>query len=254
MTILETRALTVRIGSKAVCTSLDLKLEAGRIYALLGRNGVGKTTLLHTLAGLIPPQTGGVLLDGTPLPALSRRQIARRLGLLLQEAADLGSGTAIELVLMGRHAHIPAWRWESAEDIALARNALGMVGLADAENHPVAALSGGERQRVALAAVLAQQPSIYLLDEPTNHLDLAWQIQLMELLTRRCRTQGAAALMVLQDLNIAARFCDQLLLLTGDGRVLAGTVDQMLDSLSEIYACPIVCIESSGRRALIPGL
>ena len=121
MTILETRALTVRIGSKAVCTSLDLKLEAGQIYALLGRNGVGKTTLLHTLAGLIPPQTGGVLLDGTPLPALSRRQIARRLGLLLQEAADLGSGTAIELVLMGTTDFfddgIEVGRWRHAESL-----------------------------------------------------------------------------------------------------------------------------------------
>lgn len=128
-TLLTARGLTVEIGGKQVCEGLDLDLRPGQRWALLGINGVGKTTLLHILAGLRPPRTGEVRLDGQPIQALPRRQVARSLGLLLQEEGDAFPATVLETALLGRQPHLGRWQWEGIEDHRRARDALARVGL-----------------------------------------------------------------------------------------------------------------------------
>ncbi|MDE2089416.1 MAG: ABC transporter ATP-binding protein [Gammaproteobacteria bacterium] len=254
--LLETRNLVVTIAGKQVCRGLELAIEAGQCWGLLGGNGVGKTTLLHTLAGLRTPAQGTVLLEGKPLGGLSRREAARRIGMLFQTTADAFPATVLETTLTGRHPHLERWRWETAQDLAMARAALHRVDLDGMEARLVATLSGGERQRLALATVLTQDPVLYLLDEPTHHLDLHHQIMLLELLTRPARENGKALLMVLHDVNLAARFCDHLLLLFGAGETLQGPTDKLLNEihLQRLYRHPIVTLPGpDGRRAYLPG-
>ncbi len=227
--LLETRDLTVRIGSVRVCTGLSLSLRAGQCWALLGRNGVGKTTLLHVLAGLRAPAGGGIRLDGQALATLPRRAVARRLGLLVQDHHDPFPASVMESVLTGRHPHLGRWQWEGEADRRLAQEALAEVGLAGFATRDVTTLSGGERRRLGLATLYTQAPAIYLLDEPLNHLDLPHQIGVLEGLRRRAREQGAAVLMALHDLTLAARYCDHALLLFGDGETGAGKSEEWLN-------------------------
>lgn len=254
--LIETRNLDVAIAGKQVCRGLGLAIEPGQCWGLLGGNGVGKTTLLHTFAGLRPPARGAVLLEEKPLGVLSRRQVARRIGVLFQAVEDAFPATVLETVLIGRHPHLQRWRWETPRDIALARAALRGVGLDGMEARLLATLSGGERQRLALATVLTQDPALYLLDEPTNHLDLHHQIVLLDTFTRLAREHGKALLMALHDVNLAARFCSHLLLLFGAGETLLGPTQAVLNEthLQRLYGHPIAAVSGpDGRRAYLPG-
>ncbi len=239
------RDLTVGVASVQVCRELNLSLTPGQCWALLGRNGVGKTTLLHTLAGLRRPDGGRVLLDGENLHAMAARGRARRLGLMLQEAHDPFPATVLETALLGRHPHLSRWALEGEEDRRLAEEALAAVDLADFAPRQVQSLSGGERQRLALATLLTQSPPFMLLDEPFNHLDLHHQVGVAEILPRLAG-EGRALMLVSHDVNLAARCCDHGLFLFGDGRWQAGPLAEMLreELLSELYQHPIGRVES----------
>jgi iron complex transport system ATP-binding protein len=252
--LLATRDLAVSIGGKQVVRGLNLALPPGQRLAILGRNGVGKTTLLHTLAGLLNADGGGVELAGQTYAALGPRGAARLRGLLPQHQGDAFAASVLETVLVGRHPHLSRWDWESGADEGLAREALAAVGLADLAARSIHTLSGGERQRVALATLLVQQPGLYLLDEPLAHLDLNHQIAVLELMTRRARDEGAALIMVLHDVNLAARFSDQALLLYGDGEYQLGDSDTVLDaaSLSRLYGHPLRVMEDGAQRWFVP--
>lgn len=232
--LLNAMGLKVPVGT-AELDVFDLRLERGQRWALLGANGAGKTSVLHTLAGLRRPARGEVLLESERLGNLRRRIIARRLGLLLQDAASEREGTALDLTLMGRFPHASVWGRQSAQDVDLALAALRAVGLAEAGQRALANLSGGERQRVAVAALLAQDPDILLLDEPTNHLDPAWRARLLELLGHRCQMKNAVMLASLQDVNLAYRHFDHWMLILKDRRVLCGPRDDMLIHLDAVY-------------------
>jgi len=252
--LLNTRDLSVSIAGKLVVAGLNLALWPGERLAILGRNGVGKTTLLHTLAGLMRPDAGVVELDGRSYAALGPRGAARLRGLLPQHQGDAFAASVLETVLVGRHPHLSRWDWESEADERLAREALAAVGLANLAPRSIHTLSGGERQRVALATLLVQQPKVYLLDEPLAHLDLNHQIAMLELFSRRSREDGAALVTVLHDVNLAARFCDQALLLHGDGRHELGGSDAVLDAagLSRLYGHPLRVIRDGDRRWFVP--
>ncbi|MGH8282430.1 MAG: ATP-binding cassette domain-containing protein, partial [Gammaproteobacteria bacterium] len=165
-TLLQARGLTVRIADKCVCQDFDLTLQPDMCLGLLGGNGVGKTTLLNTLAGLRAPDNGEILLDGLLLRTLPRRHIAQRLGLLMQHQEDSLPASVLETALIGRHPHIDFWRWESHADVNIARRALKTVGLDGLEQRAQTRLSGGERRRLAIATILTQDPRVFLLDEP----------------------------------------------------------------------------------------
>lgn len=248
MALLATRQLDVSIAGIKVCRGLALEVGAGQRWAILGRNGVGKTTLLKTLAGLHVPDAGTVLVEDAPVEEQPKRRLAQRIGVQFQDAPVLFPGTVLETALIGRHPWLDPWRWEGEEDIRIARAALAAVGLDGFEDRALTTLSGGERQRLAIATLLAQDPALYLLDEPTNHLDPYHQIQAMELL---CRQNGdndwsraAAVVMVLHDVNLAVRFCDHVLLLYGDGVADCGATKEILnpDSLERLYHHPVIVV------------
>jgi iron complex transport system ATP-binding protein len=253
--LLETRGLSVEIAGKCVCRDLDLSLEAGRCVGLLGGNGVGKTTLLHTLAGLRAPVSGQVLLDGAPLASLPRRRVAQRLGLLMQQPEDSLPATVLETALIGRHPHLDFWRWESHADVAIARRALKNVGLEGLEQRVQTALSGGERRRLDIATVLVQDPQLFLLDEPAHQLDLQHQMALLGQLKRLAGEQGRAVLMSLHDINLAARFCDSILMLFGGGEALFGAAEKALsaENLTRLYHTPVTVLPWQGGRVFIAG-
>ncbi len=242
-------SLRVRAGARELVRDLSMQFTAGEIVAILGRNGSGKTLTLHTLAGLRTAAGGEVLLDGAPLLQLKRRSVALRLGLLPQDLEDAFVTTALETVLIGRHPHLALWQWETAEDERLAREALAAVDMRDFAARRTDTLSGGEQRRVAVAALLAQQPGIFLLDEPTNHLDPHHQLAVLGLF-RALADQGRTVVTTLHDPTLAARFADRALLLFGDGRWSLGPVGAALTAatLSELYLAPMMELGHGGRR------
>lgn len=244
----------VEVAGRSLVRDLNVTFEAGRITAILGRNGSGKTLSLHTLAGLRSPQSGHVLLDDVPLECWPRRARARSIGLLTQTSEDTFPSTALETVLVGRHPHLGFWDWESGEDRAIAASALSTVGLEGFENRDVATLSGGERRRVALAALLAQDPQICLLDEPTNHLDPHHQIHGLEIMRDKA-TRGRTVVMTLHDPSLAARFCDYALLLFGNGEWLYGSASDTLTptTMSRLYGVPVHELQWTGGRTFVMG-
>lgn len=254
MSLLRTAGLDIEIGGVVVCRNLDFEIEAGQRWAILGRNGSGKTTLLHTLAGLRPATKGSIELCGQPLSGLTRRHIARRLGLLPQDNQDNFPATVLETALIGRHPHLSPWAWESHDDFNMARTALDEVGLSGFETREVHTLSGGERRRLALATLLTQDPALLLLDEPTIHLDLHHQIQVLSQLSSKSESGGRTLLMVLHDPNLAVRFASHCLLLFGDGEALSGPCSTLLNesSLQRLYGHPLITVSHSGKSAWLP--
>jgi iron complex transport system ATP-binding protein len=252
-TLLHTEALSVRVANRTLLADLELDVRAGEFIALLGRNGCGKSLTLLTLAGLRRADGGGILLSGQPIARMSRHAIARQLGLLTQDREEALPLTTLENVLLGRHPHIPPWRGESAHDRAIAREALAAMGVSEHAGRLLDSLSGGEQRRAAMAALLAQQPAVFLLDEPTNHLDPHHQLLVLDCFRARCR-DGAAVIASLHDPSLALRYADRVLLMLGDGRWKLGPARQLLNAeeLSALYLTPLCELGSGERRAFIP--
>lgn len=252
-TRLTTDTLVIDVPGRDPGAPLSLTVNAGECWGILGPNGVGKTTLLHTLAGLRQPRSGEIRLAGQPLASLTRREVARRLGLVFQDHQDGFPATVLETALVGRHPWLSPWQMESAQDLALARKALTRLDAVHLETRSVATLSGGERQRVSIATVLTQDPEVWLLDEPTNHLDLHHQVAVMRLL-RELAGQGRSVVMCLHDLNLAARWCDRVLLLYPDGQACWGPVADMLvpAALEGLYGQALRATELDGYPVFVP--
>jgi iron complex transport system ATP-binding protein len=237
---IECQSLTVEVPGRVLVRKLDFALPAGRMLVVLGRNGSGKSSTLHTLAGLRPAAAGTVRLDGRQLGHWPRRELARTLGLLPQLVDDPFPATALEAVLVGRHPHLDFWAWESAEDRDAAQRALSAVDLAGLEQRDIATLSGGERRRLSIATILAQDPGVFLLDEPIHQLDPQHQLDVLRLF-RGLADAGRTVIVSLHDIGLAARFADAALLLFGDGRWHCGDCDSTLTeaSIGELYGIAV---------------
>ncbi|SEF00240.1 iron complex transport system ATP-binding protein [Burkholderia sp. WP9] len=241
---LAAHSLTVGYRDHVVLHGLNLNIAAGRVTALCGPNGCGKSTLLRTLAGLQPALSGSVDVNGVPLASHGRRVLARTLTMLAQFNQIPSGLTVRELVAYGRYAHGGWLRGLSRADHAAIDEALATSGLAADAARDVAALSGGERQRAWIAMALAQQAPIVLLDEPTTYLDIHHQLDILRELRRLNRTRGLTIVWVLHDLNQAAAYSDEIVLMRA-GRVVAqGSPDAMLDPrhLNETFSVPMLKI------------
>lgn len=208
--LLHAAQIQLGYGEKTVVEQLDLQLTPHAITSILGPNGCGKSTLLRALSRLIPPKSGAVFLDGRPLQKYPARKLARTLGLLPQSPIAPEGIVVADLVGRGRHPHQGMFgRW-TAHDHAVVAEALAATGTTELAERHVDELSGGQRQRVWIAMALAQETEVLLLDEPTTYLDLAHQLEVLDLLTDLNRRRGTTIVMVLHDINLAARYSDQL--------------------------------------------
>lgn len=215
----------VAYGAATVLHGAGLAVLDGEVVGLIGPNGSGKTTLLRTLFRSLTPQRGQVEVGGTPVAELSGRDLARAVAVVVQEGSGELPLTVADAVLLGRTPHLSAFQRPSEADLEIAGDALARVGAEHLAHRALDELSGGERQRVLIARALAQQATHLLLDEPTNHLDIHYQHEVLGLV----RTLGVTTTVVLHDLNLAARYCDRLVLLDGGRVAAAGTVDEVLD-------------------------
>jgi iron complex transport system ATP-binding protein len=211
-----------------VIDAVSLEVERGTVVGLLGPNGSGKTTLLRILAGVLPPQSGRVLIDGHPIEQLTRRDLARRIAVVPQETHSTFDFSVMDMVLMGRYPHLRPFELEGAADQDIARDALAATGTSALETRRFGTLSGGEKQRVVIAGALAQASEMLLLDEPTAALDLGYQFEITTLLRRLNAKRGTTMIVSTHDLNLVAALCERIVLLR-QGRVIAqGTTEETL--------------------------
>jgi len=255
--LLVARGLAVGHPGRPVGRDIDLSLREGEVLALLGPNGGGKTTLLRTLLGLLPPQGGTVALLDRALSSWSAPARAKQLAYVPQGQASTFGFTALQMVLLGRTAHLGLLARPGARDHAVARDALSRLGVGHLADRSVHRMSGGERQLVLIARALAQEPRAVLLDEPTASLDFGNQGVVLDAM-RALAVQGLAVLFTTHDPNHARRVADRALLLR-DGRLQQqGPAREVIqaDALRGLYGCDVEQISDAagGPPAFLPGL
>ena len=229
MRALEIRGLLHRYRDGTVLKGLDLTVEAGEVLGVFGPNSAGKTTLLRLLCGTLVPAAGEIQLFGRPLPEWPRRELARTVALVPQDAAVAFPYTVLEVVLMGRYPHGGGFGLPTPADLRAAEEALLRTDLIHLAATPVTELSGGERQRVMLARAFAQAPRLLLLDEPTAHLDLAHQAEVLACIAALNRKAGLTVILVSHDLNVAPGLCHRALLLQAGEVLRLGGVKEVMD-------------------------
>ena len=253
---LSVEALRLGYGDRTVVDDLDLAIPPGRVTAIVGANACGKSTLLRSMARLLAPRAGQVVLDGHDLHRLPTRDVARTLGLLPQSPLAPEGIAVGDLVGRGRQPHQRMFaRWSAGDDEAVTA-ALEATGTLDLVDRSVDELSGGQRQRVWIAMALAQQTDLLLLDEPTTYLDVSHQIDVLDLLTDLNRSRGTTIVMVLHDLNLAARYADHLVALAGGRLHAAGEPAEVLtaDAVRTVFGLEshVVPDPVSGRPLVLP--
>lgn len=235
---------------------LNLSVPDGKVTVLIGPNACGKSTLLKTMARLLPAQGGRVMLDGRSIHSVPTRQLAQQLGLLPQTPIAPEGITVAELVGRGRHPHRRAFRRWSDADYQAVSDALEATNIASLATRTVDELSGGQRQKAWIAMALAQQTDILFLDEPTTYLDIAHQLEILELLRRLNQQKSVTIVMVLHDLNLAARYGDYLIAMS-DGAVQAsGTPAEVLtcDVVRRVFGLEAQILEDpvTGTPLMVP--
>lgn len=255
MSYLSIEQLRVSYGDKRILQDLNLEIPQGKITALIGPNGCGKSTLLKSIARILKPEKGRVLLQGEDLHQLDTRTVARKLALLPQASITPEGVTIAELVGYGRAPWGSRWGRLTEQDQQIVCQSLQQVGLQDLADRPATALSGGQRQRAWIAMILAQKTDLVLLDEPTTWLDISHQIELLKLM-RELNQGGKTIVVVLHDLNQAARYCDELVVLKQGQLQHQGIPERVLtqqllqevfDLEAQIHPDPV-----AGTPALVP--
>jgi iron complex transport system ATP-binding protein len=248
--------LTLGYKDRTVIDSLDLLVPPGRITSIVGANACGKSTLLRSMSRLLAPEGGHVLLDGEAVHRMPAKKLARTLGLLPQSPVAPEGITVSDLVGRGRHPHQRMFARRSREDDEVVADALLATNVSELADRAVDELSGGQRQRVWIAMALAQRTGILLLDEPTTFLDVSHQVEVLDLLTDLNRERGTTIVMVLHDLNLAARYADHLIALAGGRIHAAGTAEEVLTpaNVEAVFGLRsrIVVDEVSDRPMMLP--
>ncbi|HEV7436751.1 MAG TPA: ABC transporter ATP-binding protein [Pseudorhizobium sp.] len=248
--------LSAGYGDTDVLTDVDFAIPSGRTTVIVGANACGKSTLLRAMSRLISPRRGQVLLDGKSIHRMPSRELARLMGLLPQSPIAPEGITVADLVSRGRHPHQGMFSsWTKKDDEAVA-NALAATATAELADRPVDELSGGQRQRVWIAMALAQQTEVLLLDEPTTFLDISHQVDVLDLLMDLNRAQATTIVMVLHDLNLAARYADHLITMVRGRLHLAGSPQDVLteETVRQVFGLEsrIITDPTSGRPIMLP--
>ncbi|MEH6386415.1 MULTISPECIES: ATP-binding cassette domain-containing protein [Pseudomonas] len=244
----ELKGATFAVNGKTLLQPTYLNFVEGKVHGLIGHNGSGKSTLLKLLARQQHPSAGDVLFDGRPVARWGDREYARQVAYLPQHLPITDNLTGSELVGFGRYPWHGLLGRQTAEDRAEIDKAIALTDTQALADRPVDSLSGGERQRVWLAMLLAQKSRFLLLDEPLAALDIAHQVEVLKLVRRLSHDLGLGVIIVLHDINMAARYCDRLIALHG-GRVLEqGSPIEMMDSdtLEAIYGIPMQIMRPNG--------
>ncbi|MET7834404.1 ABC transporter ATP-binding protein [Micromonospora sediminicola] len=256
--LLSTRDLVVGYEGRTVLDGLELDLPADAFTVIVGPNACGKSTLLRTMARLLTPRRGAVLLDGAAIRDLPTRDVARRLGVLPQSPLVPEGITVADLVGRGRQPYQRWWRQWSTEDGRAVDEAMRLADVTGLADRPVDTLSGGQRQRVWIAMTLAQDTDALLLDEPTTFLDLAHQVEVLDLLHRLRAERGRTVVAVLHDLNQAARYADHLVAMRDGAVVAAGPPREILtaDLVRDVFGldCVVVPCPVTGAPLVVPAL
>lgn len=221
--------LSIGYGNHAVVSDINAILNSGRLTCLLGRNGVGKSTLLRTLAGFIPPLAGKIYIQGTPLERLSHQELAEKISVVLTERMDIRNLTATELVNLGRTPYTGFWGVLSDEDHKIVSNAMQLVGIEQLAERNISSLSDGERQKVMMAKALAQQTPIIILDEPTAFLDFQSKVDTLRLLAQLAHELDKTVFLSIHDIELALQITDEIWLLDDQRKLHTGTTEQLIE-------------------------
>lgn len=234
---LEMQNTTLAYGHKVVVEDMTFQVRPGKMVGLVGPNGCGKSTIIKALSRVISPSSGKILLDGKDVSRISRRDLARLVGVVPQLSLLPSAFTAFEIVLMGRNPHLGLLQYEGPKELAIAWRAMERTSTQHLAECRVSELSGGEIQSIAITRVLAQEAKAILLDEPTANLDIGRQVEILDLIKKMCRENNLTVLAALHDLNLAAQYCDRLLLIN-NGRIHAeGTPKDVItpQNIKDVY-------------------
>lgn len=234
---LYTQDLSIGYGEKTIVKDLSIEIPDQKITTIIGANGCGKSTLLKAMTRIISHQSGNAILDGKPISEEGTKELAKKMAILPQTPESAAGLTAGELVSYGRFPHQKGLGRLTKHDIEIVNWALEVTDTIEFKHRAVDSLSGGQRQRVWIAMALAQETDIIFLDEPTTYLDMAHQLEVLELLQRLNEEQGRTIIMVLHDLNQAARFADYLIALKDGEIVKTGTCEEIIqpDVLRKVF-------------------
>jgi iron complex transport system ATP-binding protein len=228
-------------GDSLILRGVSFRVEKGEMLGVIGPNGCGKTTLLRAISAVLPWRRGEVLLEGHRVDRIPRRDLARAVALVSQDIAADFPFDVREIVMMGRTPYISRFGWESRHDLEIAQQAMQFADVTHLADRPITDLSGGERQRAFIAMALAQQPRLLLLDEPTSHLDINHQVGVLDIIRDLNAREGVTVVMVSHDLNLAAEYCDRLLMLKDGQTAYLGTPDEVMTAphIEEVYGLPV---------------
>ncbi|REE68025.1 iron complex transport system ATP-binding protein [Paenibacillus taihuensis] len=256
MSHLEARGLGLSYGGNYIFENLNLSIPKGKVTVFIGSNGCGKSTLLRSMARLLKPQHGSVVLEGADIAGMSTKEVARKLAILPQGPVTPEGLTVLQLVKQGRYPYQSLLKQWSREDEASVQGALAATGMTELAERSVDSLSGGQRQRAWIAMTIAQETPIILLDEPTTYLDLTHQIEVLDLLDAMNRREQRTVVMVLHDINLACRYADHIVAIR-DGLVESqGRPDEIIDEelIEKVFRlkCDIIPDPLYGTPLCIP--
>ena len=243
--------LTFSYRSNRILNDLNVVVNDAEVLSLVGPNGSGKTTLIKCIDRILKPK-GSILLEGREIESMSQQEIARQIGYVPQSSSTPLATTVFDTVLMGRRPHI-TWRVSDA-DIGKVADTLELLNLQDLSMRDFAQLSGGQKQKVLIARALAQEPAILLLDEPTSNLDMKHQLDVMETISSLVKEKSISAEMAIHDLNLAARFSDNLVMLKNGKVYAAGTPNDLLceRNIRDVYGVEALVMTSLDKPCIVP--
>ena len=228
--LIEIQNLNAGYDGRTVLRDVDLTVYDRDFLGIIGPNGCGKTTLIRAMSRNLRPQSGQVLLDGKDIFRTNTKLVAQKMAVLCQNDTSMSDITVKTLVEYGRYAHKKWWSGTGSEDKSIVEWAIRRTGMTKLQDRKINALSGGERQRARIAMAIAQKPELMLLDEPTTYLDIAHQLEIMELVAALNREEGITVVMVLHDMNHAARYSDELILLNRSKVHTIGAPRELLEN------------------------